>query len=746
MVVIGPVGLRRPLAVGLAIAYAACLCPARAYSAPVEQAKLRPPASGPNGELGAGNFGNNAAISSDGNTAIVGAFADHANTGAAWVFTRSGSTWVEQTKLTAPSTGSDKEVGAGVFGSDVALSGDGNTALIGGNGDNGSRGAAWVFTRSGTTWSERKKLVVPSGAAPPSEQGNGELGFSVALSASGGAAFLGAPTDNANGSLGTGAVFAFTGSGASWSQQAELIPNGVSASPGAGTSLATSSDGNTVVAGGPFDAPSGGASGAVWVFTRSGTTWTPTKLVAPDSPSPLAETLAQSELGASAAISADGTIVLAGGPDDGMGNRGAAWIFNRTGASWSVVAKLTPASGTGAGSQFGATAALAANGGTALIGGNTDTSSAGAVWEFTGSGTAWAQRARLTAPAGTETGPGQFGSAVGLSSDAETAVIGGNQDASGLGAAWVFVVPPSISNINPPSGPAGGGTPVVLTGANLGGASAVRFGGVRAASFSVVSTTQIDAVSPPGDPAPVDVTVTTPGGTSTLGTVDRFTYFPSPPGAPSGVHAKPGNGQVTVSFTAPRSNGSGITSYRVVASPGGASARGGGSPITVSGLSNGKRYTFTVTATNGIGPGLASPPSNAAVPEPPPPKLSHVSIKGVGKRSPKLSFKVAAGKHANPLKSVAVSPPKGLSFTRAKAGVRAKGVKFSVAVKHGVLTITFKHPQAKASVTIAAPTLGASKSLSSKARHHKAGKVTLRFKVTDSRHAKTKLSSKDRVS
>jgi hypothetical protein len=86
------------------------------------------------------------------------------------------------------------------------------------------------------------------------------------------------------------------------------------------------------------------------------------------------------------------------------------------------------------------------------------------------------------------------------------------------------------------------------------------------------------------------------------------------PGAPTEVSAKAGNAQAKVSFTAPAANGSAITSYTVTPSVG-AAVKGESSPITVKGLTNGKSYTFTVTATNGIGTGLPSKASKAIIPE-----------------------------------------------------------------------------------------------------------------------------------
>ena len=89
----------------------------------------------------------------------------------------------------------------------------------------------------------------------------------------------------------------------------------------------------------------------------------------------------------------------------------------------------------------------------------------------------------------------------------------------------------------------------------------------------------------------------------------------TPPGSPTQVEAAPGDGQADVYFTAPASDGyDAITSYTVTASPGGAHATGPASPLTVAGLTNGRNYTFTVTATNGLGTGAPSSPSDAIVP------------------------------------------------------------------------------------------------------------------------------------
>src|SRR5262249_2682677 len=108
----------------------------------------------------------------DGNTAVVGGWNDNGAAGAAWVFTRSSGLWSQQgSKLVGTRAGSAAEQGWS-----VALSGDGNLAIVGGPNDS-APGAAWVFTRSGGMWSQQGNKLVGTGAG-----GNAFQGFSVALS------------------------------------------------------------------------------------------------------------------------------------------------------------------------------------------------------------------------------------------------------------------------------------------------------------------------------------------------------------------------------------------------------------------------------------------------------------------------------------------------------------------------------------------------------------------------------------
>jgi hypothetical protein len=366
-------------------------------------------------EAGEGRFGSSVTLSADGNTALIGGWSDNSSQGAAWAFTRSASTWTQQgPKLTG--TG---EVGEGEFGRSVALSADGNTASVGAPRDNGDVGAAWVFTRSGSTWTQQGEKLTGTG-----EVGEGRLGVSVALSADGNTALIGAPRDNGT----VGAAWAFTRTGSTWTQQgAKLTGTGEVGEGEFGRSVALSADGNTALVGAPED---DAATGGTWVSTRSGGVWGQqgSKLTGAEEDN--------SEFGVLVALSADGNTALVGGWNDD-GRKGAAWVFTRSGGVWSQQGPKLVGAGVGAGDGFGTSVALSADGNTALIGAPGNDGRKGAAWVFTRSGSTWTQQGPKLIGAGA-TGNPWFGYTVALSGDGNTALIGGWLDDGWKGAAWVF--------------------------------------------------------------------------------------------------------------------------------------------------------------------------------------------------------------------------------------------------------------------------------------------------------------------
>ncbi len=205
-----------------------------------------------------------------------------------------------------------------------------------------------------------------------------------------------------------------------------------------------------------------------------------------------------------------------------------------------------------------------------------------------------------------------------------------------------------------------------------------------------------------------------------------------PPGAPSDVRATAGDRQASVSFGVPAANGT-IRGFTATATPGAAHASGTRSPITVRGLTDGRRYTFAVTATNETGTGPPSSPSNPVTPAGKP-TISRGSLTGIAKRRPRLGFTIAAGTGAPALKTIAIGLPRGLTFShhrrRLARDITAKDrtgrrQKITTRLSHGILTVTLKNAATRLQIAITAPAIRARTALANKAKHKRAGMLNI---------------------
>ncbi|MBL0028931.1 MAG: Ig-like domain repeat protein [Rhodanobacteraceae bacterium] len=367
------------------------------------------------------HFGYRVAI--DGNTAVVGAFEkDGANVdvGAAYVYLRTGNSWALQAQLTTPTT-----VEGAAFGRDVAVSGD--TIAVGAPFDDHTQagsGAVYIFTRSGSVWTQRAKL----GANATSGD---RFGWSVALEGS--TLAIGAPADETASFNNAGAAYVFTGSDATWTQQGSaLAASDAQDSDLLGVSIAVSGD-NLIVGAEGVDtvAETNVDSGAAYVFTRAANIWTQRTRLRAASP-------AENNLfGRSVAI--DGSTVIVGEPGR-LSNTGAAHVFVGSGASWNLQQLLT-ASDAATGDVFGQDVAI--RGDLALVGAYEEEASSGplnrgAIYVWRRSGGAWTQPDKFLASDAT-TGD-RFG--FGLALTPSAAIAGAPNDANGsfseAGSAYVF--------------------------------------------------------------------------------------------------------------------------------------------------------------------------------------------------------------------------------------------------------------------------------------------------------------------
>ena len=361
-------------------------------------------------------------VSISGETIVVGATGDdigaNMNQGSVYVFARSGAAWSQQQKLTASDGAADN-----FFGGSVAISGE--TLVIGASGTdagkNGNQGSAYVFVRTGATWSEQQKLTASDGAA------DDRFGGSVAIS--GETLVIAAQSDDTGANLNQGSAYVFVRTASSWTQQQKLTAADGAAGDNLGSSVSIS--GETIVAG-AYHSRIGPeiSAGSAYVFVRTGVVWSQQqKLIASDADD-------FDRFGTSVAIS--GETIVVGAPEIiDFHYTGTAYVFVRTGTVWSQQQKLT---GGGEDSMFGTDVAI--SGETLVIGawlGDVGANrNQGSAFVFVRTSAVWSQRPRLTASDGT--GEDYFGNAVAISG--ETIVVGSYNDRVGSnfsqGSAYVF--------------------------------------------------------------------------------------------------------------------------------------------------------------------------------------------------------------------------------------------------------------------------------------------------------------------
>lgn len=463
---------------------------------------IKSPNPGFGDEFGGGGtlLGNAVALSVDGTTLAIGAPYESSGSGgdpddesvygagAVYVYVRDGGGWRQQAYVRASNPGLTDN-----FGYMIALSADGDvmavsapyeaSAATGIDGDQSDdsipqAGAVYVFSRSGDAWAQQAYIKASNTgeAGVGNELGDGDqFGFGLALSADGNTLAVGAisedsgatgadadPSDNS--ALSAGAVYLYSRSGGSWTQQAYLK----SSNPGAGDlfgySVALSADGG-VLAAAAYDEDGSLAgtnevqddeavgTGALYIFSRDGGDWTQQAYLKPSNSE------RNDAFGVAVAISADGRTVAGTALDeDGMTtgvnstpqpdmeinlSTGAVYLYTRDDGGWAEQAYIK-ASNTGPNDTFGARLALSADGGTLAVGAQLEDSAgqgvdaiqdddsaqeAGAVYLFTRQGSTWTQSAYVKG-SNTEAYD-EFGSSIALNGDGTLMAIGARGEDSG---------------------------------------------------------------------------------------------------------------------------------------------------------------------------------------------------------------------------------------------------------------------------------------------------------------------------
>lgn len=419
---------------------------------PRVDASIKAPNAGPNDY-----FGWSASMSEDGTTLAVGASGEDSGTtgvdsvantaanqaGAVYIYVRTGDDWTLQSYLKPHQTTVDDS-----FGGYVDLSADGNTLAVSAiredsstPGINGApnealnaSGAAYIFTRTGTTWTQEAFIKA-------SNPGAGDwFSFPLALSDDGNTLAAGARYEDSAGtgvgatpdelSADSGAVYVFTRNSATWTEQAFIKASNTGAGDGFSAGIGLSGDGSTLVIGASGEDSSGTGinpipneaaldSGAAYVYTRSGSTWTFETFLKPSN-------TGAGDGFSAGRISADGTFIVgAAGLEDGSGtgvnppsdelatDSGATYLFRRGAEGWEQEAYIK-ASNTGAGDQFGFFAVMSSSGDTLAISTSLEDSSGlgvattpneagtdyGAVYVYIRTGTTWSMRDFIKSPNG----------------------------------------------------------------------------------------------------------------------------------------------------------------------------------------------------------------------------------------------------------------------------------------------------------------------------------------------------------
>jgi len=440
------------------------------------------------------SFGTRLTISADGNYLAVAATLEDSNAtgvngdqtnnaasgaGAVYIFQRTSGIWVQEAYLKASNTDAND-----FFGGSLSFNNDASLLVVGANGEdsnavgiNGDQinnsasraGAVYVFSRSGTTWTQESYLKASNAEATDlfgSEVSISNDGTRIAVGAEGeDSSAIGVNGNQANNSRSnSGAVYIFRRTGVTWIQEAYIKASNTFNFDSFGVSVSLNSDGSTLAVGadgedsnatgvnGNQSNNTASGSGAVYIFTRTGVTWSQQAYIKAsntDSGDFFGQNVSLSGNGNTLAVSSEGeasnTTGINGDQTDNSATfAGAAYVFNRTGTNWSQEAYIK-ASNTEASDSFGRSLSLSIDGNRLIVGAigeassatgingdETDNSAAiaGAVYVFSKLGSSWIQDGYIKA---SNTDAGDFfggGRGTTVSGDGTTIVVGASSEES----------------------------------------------------------------------------------------------------------------------------------------------------------------------------------------------------------------------------------------------------------------------------------------------------------------------------
>lgn len=364
------------------------------------------------------NSGATSAISGD--TAVIGAAAENGGQGSVYVFVRDSGTgvWSPQQTLTA-----NDGVPSDLFGASVSIAGD--NIAVGAPGRSGSTGAVYTFNRAGAVWTQGVVLTASGGAA------GDMLGYSVSIQ--GHTIVAGAPYSTVSGKTNVGSAYAFASidGGVTWTEQFHMQVATGQAKAGDHLGWSVALYGNTALVGAPDDDFGNKTdAGSVYVFVRNGSVWSRQTRINPGA-------TAGDRVGAAVALFSNTAVF---GSDGANNATGKAYIYSRSGTSWTLLNTVTASDGA-SGDRFGASVAV--SGSLAVVGAPLAAAGGGKSYLY---GVVAGIYQEIAQPTASNNAAGDhFGT--GVSVDAGRALVGAPMAGAnaGNGAAYVFLIAPATT-------------------------------------------------------------------------------------------------------------------------------------------------------------------------------------------------------------------------------------------------------------------------------------------------------------
>ena len=384
------------------------------------------------------NIGMSVAIDATGTRVVIGApyssTAGALYSGKVYVFSRSGTSWTEEAILMASDRTADS-----ILGMSVAIN-DAGTRLIAGAPDSAASGVfaagkAYIFTRSGTTWTEEAILMAADRSVSAS------FGYSVAMDSLADLVAIGSHNADPAAVSNAGSVYIFIRSGSIWTESATLAAADPAADDHFGYAVALTSSGDRLVVGAPHADPSAlGSAGKVYVFSRSGTVWTQEAMLT------ASNLEANAVYGSSVDIDSLGDRIAIGAwgaKPSALISAGSVYVYLRTGTSWAEETILV-ASNVTAESRFGSSVAISDSGDKITVGASyanvSATVDAGQFYLYERTGTVWTETAVLAASDAEANG--HLGYSIALAGDGTRVASGADLgDVSGVtdsGKVYIF--------------------------------------------------------------------------------------------------------------------------------------------------------------------------------------------------------------------------------------------------------------------------------------------------------------------